>query len=125
MYESPEDFAPVETPAKYEPVATPEQNNLQTIFSDAYMRERERFNSIYGTLDNNPPFQYTDYMEKTVAPVVPVEEDVDDVQAEQIAAEDTVPLKKYKKAKGWAVFFLITTAIAVGAVVYFIVDKLL
>lgn len=85
-----------------------QKETLQTYFKDAYMRERERFNSMFGTLDYNPPFDYTDYNKK---------EETAETQKEIL--EDMVPLKKYKKSKRATVAFVILSLIFLGAAAFF------
>lgn len=82
------------------------KETLQTYFKDAYMRERERFNSMFGTLEYNPPFEYPDYKKEEAIET-------------QVVVEDEMLVKKYKKAKRTATAFVILTVIFLGAAAFF------
>lgn len=110
-----------------QPVTNPEkkytmpEDSLQSVFADSYMRERERFNSMYGVLENNPPFEYPQYAAKTPQSTAQTQQDA---AAEEIPS-DTVPLKKYKKVKCWLVTFILLFAVALGGIAYLVVSELL
>lgn len=83
------------------------KETLQTYFKDAYMRERERFDSMFGVLEYNPPFEYPEYQKE-------------EHQAEiKRIIESTVPKKKYKKNKKARTAFVILTLIFLASTLYF------
>ena len=75
---------------------------LQAYYRDAYMRERERFNSMFGTLDYNPPYEEPICKEKAEEP-----------------QEEMVPKKKYKKAKGALASFIVLTVVFLATTLFF------
>lgn len=82
------------------------KDTLQNYYKDAYMRERERFNSMFGTIEFNPPYE------------APVYADNDTLQNnEQVA--NIAPQKKLKKTKRALCVFVILTIAALGAAAYF------
>lgn len=87
------------------PQTTVSQETLQTYYKDAYMRERERFNSMFGALDYNPVYEAPIYEEKAAT--------------ETVVAEEVVPAKKLKKARGALAVFIILTIAFLGAAAYF------
>lgn len=82
------------------------QETLQTYYKDAYMRERDRFNSMFGTIEYNPPYE---------RPIYPETETLQ----KNVMQEDMVPKKKLKKSKRALSIFIVLTIIAIGAAVYF------
>ncbi len=88
--------------AKQQPTVS--QETLQTYYKEAYMRERERFNSMFGALEYNPVYEAPIYEEESDATAV---------------TEDVVPAKKLKKARGALAVFVILTIAFLGATAYF------
>jgi hypothetical protein len=84
---------------------TVSQEALQTYYKEAYMRERERFNSMFGALEYNPVYEAPIYQEAT--PEQPVE------------TEPMVPQIKLKKARRALAVFVILTIGFLGAAAYF------
>lgn len=77
-------------------------DELQLYYNDAYMNERERFNNIFGVIE-----------EDALAP-----KQVETVYVEP-SPEKFVDIKQYKKAKRSRGFFVFTTLIFAAAAVVF------
>jgi hypothetical protein len=78
-------------------------DELQLYYNDAYMKERERFNNIFGVID-----------EDALAP-----NKVETVYIEP-SPDKFVTMAKFKKAKKKINFFVITTLIFAGISVFYI-----
>ncbi len=81
-------------------------DELQVYYNDAYMREKQRLNSIFGVIEEDQPVIQTERI---------IEPDMDEY----------VPIAKYKKVKrkaGWLTFFTIVFAVATVAlaVIHFV-----
>lgn len=77
-------------------------DTLQSYYKDAYMKERERFNSMFGTLDYNPPYE---------EPICK--------ETQQQEQEEMVSKKKYKKAKGAVAAFVVLTVVFLASTAFF------
>ena len=77
---------------------------LQAYFKDAYMKERDRYNSMFGVLDNNPPFEYKVSQRE---------------EPQEIARVDISSTKKLKKVKRTKNVFIVLSLVLLGAVVFF------
>lgn len=77
------------------------KDTLRAYYKDAYMRERERFNSMFGTLDYYPPY----------------EEPKEEIDIDEILA-DTVPKQKYKKAKRCIATFAVLTVVFLASTAF-------
>lgn len=77
-------------------------DELHIYYNDAYMKERERFNSIFGIIDGG---EDAPAIEQPVAKTVYVEPD----------PKDYVPMAKHKKTKRALTAFVIISVIAVAA----------
>lgn len=75
-------------------------DELQLYYNDAYMKERERFNNIFGVID-----------EDALAP-----NQVETVYVEP-SPEKYVTVEEFKKSKGKARFWVITTLIFAAATI--------
>lgn len=82
-------------------------DELQVYYNDAYMREKQRFNDMFGLLEDDVP-----------APDA-VKRLSQDSSAPSIDMSCFVPLKKYKKAKSTATFFVVLTIICAAAAAFF------
>lgn len=70
---------------------------LQIYYNEAYMREKQRFNEIFGIIEQNEPEQEKIYIEPSPA--------------------EYVKMERYRKKRNKANFFLVTTVIfAVAAI---------
>lgn len=78
---------------------------LQDYFKDAYMKERERYNSMFGVLDNNPPFEYKIFKK--------------DEQTQKTNHELLSLKRKYKKARRAKNVFVVFSLLLLGAVIFF------
>lgn len=81
-------------------------DELQVYYNDAYMREKQRFNDIFGLLDEDMPAP--DAAKKII---------LENAKAEDMS--QFVPLKRYKKLKSTATVFVLLTIICAGAAAYF------
>lgn len=87
-------------------------DTLQAYYNNAYMKERERFNSMFGVLPNNPPFENPEYYNKNESTEEPVPQ------------EPQVPLAKYKKLKGALTAIVILGILSLGAALFFAISYL-
>lgn len=98
------DYSKVNQPENIQPNAP--GNELHVYYNDAYMKERERFNSIFGIVDST---EDSPDIEQPVKETVYVEP----------SADEYVPIKKYKKVKGALAAFVIIAIIGVAAAAVF------
>lgn len=77
-------------------------DDLQLYYNDAYMKERERFNNIFGVIE-----------EDALAP-----KQVETVYVEP-SPDKFVSMKQYKKAKSTTGFFVFTTIALAAATIFF------
>lgn len=70
---------------------------LQIYYNDAYMRERQRFNDIFGIIEQDEPEKEKVYIEPS--------------------PEEYVTVKKFKKVKRTANIFVVTTLVLAAAVI--------
>ncbi len=82
-------------------------DELQVYYNDAYMREKQRFNDMFGLLEEDVP-----------APDAVKKLSVEN-QAAKIDMSQYVPVKKYKKVKSTATIFVILTIICAAAAAFF------
>lgn len=77
-------------------------DELQLFYNDAYMKERERFNNIFGVIE-----------EDALAP-----KQVETVYVEP-SPDKYITVERYKKIKGGTAFFIFTTIIFAAAAIFF------
>lgn len=82
-------------------------DELQIYYNDAYMKERERFNNIFGVIDNDALAQ----------------NQVETVYIEP-SPEEYVTMKQYKKTKKSLGIFIVSTILFAGAAVFFLLKTL-
>lgn len=83
-------------------------DELQVYYNDAYMREKQRFNDMFGLLEDDVP-----------APDAVKRICIENAQ-NQIDLSEYVPLKKFKRVKSTATFFVLTTIVLAAATAYFV-----
>lgn len=81
-------------------------DELQVYYNDAYMREKQRFNDIFGLLEDDMPAP--DAVKK-----IQLE------NAEPVDLSQYVPLKKFKKVKSVAGVFVFLTIVCAAAAAFF------
>ncbi|NCA92435.1 hypothetical protein EOM82_04190 [bacterium] len=82
-------------------------DELQVYYNDAYMREKQRFNDMFGLLEEDVP-----------APEA-VKKFYEADDKPNIDLSQYVPVKKYKKVKSTATLFVLLTIICAAAAAFF------
>jgi len=82
-------------------------DELQVYYNDAYMREKQRFNDMFGLLEEDVPAP--DAVNKLYV----------ENSSPSIDMSQYVPVKKYKKVKSTATVFVLLTLICAAAAAYF------
>lgn len=82
-------------------------DELQVYYNDAYMREKQRFNDMFGFLEEDEP-------SPDVVKRILLENAKNDVDL-----SNYVPLKKFKRIKATATLFVLLTLVCAAAAAYF------
>lgn len=81
-------------------------DELQVYYNDAYMREKQRFNDMFGLIDDDTP--------APEAKKLFAESDQSDIDL-----SDYVSIKKFKRVKRTAIFFVVLTFVCSAAAALF------
>lgn len=102
------------------------ERTLQAYYTDAYMKERERLNCMFGLVEGNHPFEYAPYTAQQESTQAPTEAPEQKNDAPAACCDKTACLeKKLKKTKGALAAFIVISIVAVAAAVVFAVQYFL